>query len=295
MSYIFIDTQKEFDELAVKLAKHKYIAIDTESNSLYAYKEKFCLMQLTGDHINAVVDTLAVDIKSILPVFADPAVEKIISEYTRESGVRQLEREIGKVCRKVARKIAEGKKDPTRVTRANLHLFLGPPKFLPEAEQEMCKSGVNMANAIASKDASKCQTLADETQKNSCMMNVQTEKAVAAESEEECNVLEPAFAETCRQVFYMRMAALKSDTAYCDKVQGEGAKGVCKSGLASAVVPETNALAEETEPGNKILMLFGSIILAIILAAAVIFIALRKRKKSSGFPPLILQQQERRE
>ncbi|HII15759.1 MAG TPA: hypothetical protein HA362_05610 [Nanoarchaeota archaeon] len=167
--------------------------------------------------------------------------------------------------------------------------------YLPEAEQEMCKSGVNMANAIASKDASKCQTLADETQKNSCMMNVQTEKAVAAESEEECNVLEPAFAETCRQVFYMRMAALKSDTAYCDKVQGEGAKGVCKSGLASAVVPETNALAEETEPGNKILMLFGSIILAIILAAAVIFIALRKRKKSSGFPPLILQQQERRE
>jgi len=93
MSYIFIDTQKEFDELAAKLAKHKYIAIDTESNSLYAYKEKFCLMQLTGDHINAVVDTLAVDIKSILPVFADPAVEKIF--HSADSDIRVFKAAMG--------------------------------------------------------------------------------------------------------------------------------------------------------------------------------------------------------
>ena len=93
MSYIFIDTQKEFDELAVKLAKHKYIAIDTESNSLYAYKEKFCLMQLTSDHINAVVDTLAVDIKSILPVFADPAVEKIF--HSADSDIRVFKAAMG--------------------------------------------------------------------------------------------------------------------------------------------------------------------------------------------------------
>ena len=86
MSYIFIDTQKEFDELAANLAKHAYIAIDTESNSLYAYKEKFCLMQLTGDNINAVVDTLAVDIRSILPVFSDPAVEKIF--HSADSDIR---------------------------------------------------------------------------------------------------------------------------------------------------------------------------------------------------------------
>ena len=86
MSYSFIDTEKEFEELAAKLAKHKYLAIDTESNSLYVYKEKFCLMQLTSEHINAVVDTLAVDIKSILPVFADPAVEKIF--HSADSDIR---------------------------------------------------------------------------------------------------------------------------------------------------------------------------------------------------------------
>ena len=93
MSYIFIDNQKDFDELAAKLAKHKYIAIDTESNSLYAYKEKFCLMQLSGEHINAVVDTLALDIKSILPVFADPAVEKIF--HSADSDIRVFKAAMG--------------------------------------------------------------------------------------------------------------------------------------------------------------------------------------------------------
>lgn len=93
MSYIFIDKQKEFDELAAKLAKHEYIAIDTESNSLYAYKEKFCLMQLSGEGINAVVDTLAVDIKTILPVFADPAVEKIF--HSADSDIRVFKAAMG--------------------------------------------------------------------------------------------------------------------------------------------------------------------------------------------------------
>lgn len=86
MSYTFIDKQAEFNELAAKLAKHKYISIDTESNSLYVYKEKFCLMQLSSEHINAVVDTLAVDIKPLLPVFADPAVEKIF--HSADSDIR---------------------------------------------------------------------------------------------------------------------------------------------------------------------------------------------------------------
>jgi len=86
MSYSFIDKQEEFNELAAKLAKHKYLSIDTESNSLYAYKEKLCLMQLSSEHINAVVDTLAVDIKPLLPVFADPAVEKIF--HSADSDIR---------------------------------------------------------------------------------------------------------------------------------------------------------------------------------------------------------------
>jgi ATP-dependent Lon protease len=73
---------------------------------------------------------------------SDEAVLRIIAQYTKEAGLRNLEREVASICRKVARKIAEGKKDLTRVTRANLHLFLGPPKFIPEAEQEQNEIGV---------------------------------------------------------------------------------------------------------------------------------------------------------
>jgi len=86
MSYVFIDKQEEFNELVGRLASHKYLSIDTESNSLYAYKEKLCLMQLSSEHINAVVDTLAVDIKPILPIFSDPAIEKIF--HSADSDIR---------------------------------------------------------------------------------------------------------------------------------------------------------------------------------------------------------------
>jgi ATP-dependent Lon protease len=74
--------------------------------------------------------------------FSDDAVLRIIGEYTKEAGLRNLEREIASICRKVARKVAEGKNDPVRVTRANIHSFLGPPKFLPETEQEHHEIGV---------------------------------------------------------------------------------------------------------------------------------------------------------
>lgn len=70
------------------------------------------------------------------------AVLRIIAEYTKEAGLRNLERELASICRKVARKVAEGRNDITHVTRANVHTFLGPPKFLPEAEQEEHEIGV---------------------------------------------------------------------------------------------------------------------------------------------------------
>jgi ATP-dependent Lon protease len=73
---------------------------------------------------------------------SDDAVLRIIAQYTKEAGLRNVEREIASICRKVARKVAEGKKGVTRVTRSNLHLFLGPPKFLPETEQEHHEIGV---------------------------------------------------------------------------------------------------------------------------------------------------------
>ena len=73
---------------------------------------------------------------------SDEALLAIISQYTQEAGLRNLEREVASVCRKVARKIAEGNKELTRVTKSNLHKFLGVPKYLPEAEQEEDKVGI---------------------------------------------------------------------------------------------------------------------------------------------------------
>ncbi|HEX9147323.1 MAG TPA: endopeptidase La [Candidatus Binatia bacterium] len=73
---------------------------------------------------------------------SDDAILRIIDEYTKEAGLRNLEREIASICRKVARKIAEGKNELARITRANIHLFLGAPKFLREAEQEHHEIGV---------------------------------------------------------------------------------------------------------------------------------------------------------
>ncbi len=61
--------------------------------------------------------------------FGAGVLQKIISDYTRESGVRELEREIGSVCRKAARKIVEGEEAPIKVTKKNLTDFLGKVKF----------------------------------------------------------------------------------------------------------------------------------------------------------------------
>jgi ATP-dependent Lon protease len=79
--------------------------------------------------------------KEILTL-SDEALMRAISQYTREAGVRNLEREIASVCRKAARKIAEDEKGPFHVTNLNLHKYLGTPKFLPEVELEVNEIGV---------------------------------------------------------------------------------------------------------------------------------------------------------
>ncbi len=61
--------------------------------------------------------------------FSESALHEIVRRYTREAGVRNLERTIAMVCRQVARKVVEGKKAKTRVTDRTLHKYLGPPKF----------------------------------------------------------------------------------------------------------------------------------------------------------------------
>jgi ATP-dependent Lon protease len=63
---------------------------------------------------------------------ADPAMRGVISEYTREAGVRQLEREIGKLARKAARKIASGRAKRVRVSTKEVKEFLGRSRVHPE-------------------------------------------------------------------------------------------------------------------------------------------------------------------
>ena len=75
------------------------------------------------------------------------AIRQIIAEYTAEAGVRNLEREIGSLSRKVARQIAEGRKGPFAITRRNLHKFLGVHKYQPEMDQE--DSQVGLATGLA--------------------------------------------------------------------------------------------------------------------------------------------------
>jgi ATP-dependent Lon protease len=64
--------------------------------------------------------------------FTDEAIATIVSKYTRESGVRTLERQIGAVARKVARKLAEGKQDDLHVTPEDVRELLGRPRVHPE-------------------------------------------------------------------------------------------------------------------------------------------------------------------
>ena len=66
--------------------------------------------------------------------FSDAAVRFIVRRYTREAGVRNLEREIGSVCRKVARRYAEAKEPVTEVTPALVEEFLGAPRHRPDTE-----------------------------------------------------------------------------------------------------------------------------------------------------------------
>ncbi len=73
-------------------------------------------------------------------VITDDVLRELVRRYTREAGVRNLEREIGTICRKVARTIAEGKADKVEVNVDTLHEYLGPERFdfgLAEEEDQI--------------------------------------------------------------------------------------------------------------------------------------------------------------
>ncbi len=75
--------------------------------------------------------------------FSDPILREIIRGYTREAGVRELERVIARVCRKVARKIAEGKVNDSKISKPLLRRFLGPRKFSHQLKGKKDEAGVS--------------------------------------------------------------------------------------------------------------------------------------------------------
>jgi len=79
--------------------------------------------------------------------FTKGAIKKIVSLYTREAGVRNLEREIASICRKVARKVAEGKKAKTKITSQNVEKYLGPPRIF--RDQLLKSDQIGVATGVA--------------------------------------------------------------------------------------------------------------------------------------------------
>jgi ATP-dependent Lon protease len=79
--------------------------------------------------------------------FTEPALLHIIRHYTREAGVRNLDRQIAAICRKVALWISEGKEKKYRVTKKLVEKILGAPKFIPELE--LGEDEVGVATGLA--------------------------------------------------------------------------------------------------------------------------------------------------
>jgi ATP-dependent Lon protease len=72
----------------------------------------------------------------------DSALQGIIREYTYEAGVRNLEREIGQICRKLTRRLAEEKSIPKMIARQSVHKYLGPPRFSEQLAEKDDEVGV---------------------------------------------------------------------------------------------------------------------------------------------------------
>ncbi|MDB5107493.1 MAG: ATP-dependent protease La, partial [Candidatus Binatus sp.] len=74
--------------------------------------------------------------------FTEEALREIIHSYTREAGLRNLEREIARVCRKIARSLTEGENAPEQVSAADVQRYLGAPRFFSEVAERTQEPGV---------------------------------------------------------------------------------------------------------------------------------------------------------
>ena len=79
--------------------------------------------------------------------FSEQSLRTMIREYTYEAGVRNLEREIAHVCRKIARRVAEGKRAPRQISVQSLDKYLGPPRFLRDKEERTDEIGLALGIA----------------------------------------------------------------------------------------------------------------------------------------------------
>ena len=91
--------------------------------------------------------------------FTDGALRGLMREYTYEAGVRNLEREIASICRKIARLLAEGGSPPRRIKANMLARYLGPPQFIRSLTEE--QDGVGIATGMAWTEAGGDLTLVE--------------------------------------------------------------------------------------------------------------------------------------
>ena len=103
----------------------------TEEQKLHIARNYLLPKQLDANGLKK--DELTID---------DDALRRIARDYTREAGVRNLEREVGSLCRKIARQISEGKVGPAHVTAENLSEFLGRQRFFEEAAERIDRPGI---------------------------------------------------------------------------------------------------------------------------------------------------------
>lgn len=91
---IWVDQNDSLQQMVNDLARQKIIAVDTESNSLYVYREQVCLVQISTLNIDYLVDTLALtDLSLVAPIFADETIEKVF--HAAEYDLICLKRDFG--------------------------------------------------------------------------------------------------------------------------------------------------------------------------------------------------------
>ncbi|MDW7968203.1 MAG: endopeptidase La, partial [Thermoanaerobaculum sp.] len=140
-------------DVAFDLSRVLFIATANVTETIHpAFLDRMEVLRLSG---YTEEEKLAIAFRHLIPKqlrenglteenisFTKPGVQYIITRYTREAGLRNVEREIGAICRKVATKLAQGKTVRARITPKQVERFLGPPRYLPEVQLQEHRVGV---------------------------------------------------------------------------------------------------------------------------------------------------------